>query len=133
MKDKDKHPKYLDHSESERLKKEGMERAARNRHIPLARGREIAIVLARARTDQECHAGLVQPFMVVEGLDMGNAAGSLFKESHWIFAHRWEENGMTTAHGREVRVWRLDETKLAENLRKKQKKQKNRHVPEQDS
>ena len=104
--------KEFDFHSGQALKKTGMEMAAEKRSDVLDVARHIALRLARRNKDQECTADEVQRVMVQSGYtpsDLGNAAGSIFKEKKWKWTGRCVPSTRTSRRGNPIRVWRLSE------------------------
>jgi len=102
----------FDHAAAERLKAEGMARAAASRPALLAAAQHVAQRLAALHG--EVDSDMVAREMEAGGIDyaaLGNAAGSVFKNPPEGF--RWEWTGgvrtseRVSTHGRVIRVWRL--------------------------
>ena len=43
---------------------------------------------------------------------LGNASGSIFKSSCWVFTGKWTKSSRIRSHGRDVKVWRLVDPSL---------------------
>lgn len=89
-------------------KDSGMSRAANAKRELL----EIAKRLAReiARQAGTCNMDQVNQRLLSEGHDcndLGNAAGSVFKGSEWVFTGQRIKSSKVAAHAREIKVWRL--------------------------
>ena len=41
--------------------------------------------------------------------DLGNAAGALFRDGHWLFTGEWKQSMRSPNHARAIRVWKLKE------------------------
>ncbi len=93
---------------SKALKERGMALAAGNNHDLLLYARVVALTHEKART------GITADDVGRRLKEMGRphclgpAAGSLFKEKHWVFTGEWRASKRTTNHGRMLRVWRFD-------------------------
>lgn len=90
----------------ESLKKDGMKNAADANHEVLMLAREIALHLAK-QTGGRCHADMVQSVLIANGLELGNAAGSLFKTQDWEWTGDFVKSDRVSNHARIIRVWRL--------------------------
>jgi hypothetical protein len=99
----------FDIAESEAEKIRGQELAVSNRSELLAEARSIAACLARRHKDRECTADDVYYELAQLGLptDLGNAAGSLFKGSQWVFTGKRIKSLRVSNHARWIMVWRL--------------------------
>lgn len=91
---------------SKALKERGMALAAGNNYDLLAVARIIAL------THDKASIGITADDVGRALKDLGKphclgpAAGSLFKEKHWVFTGEWRPSKRTTNHGRMLRVWR---------------------------
>lgn len=97
----------FDAIESDRLKHEGMARAARNRSplLDIARDRARRIAQERGEVTMDD----VAERLVNEGFDialLGPAAGSVFTPSEWEFTGRFVKSARVANHSRLLRVWR---------------------------
>jgi hypothetical protein len=93
--------------EGERLRREGMRRAAINGAGLLGYARELAFDLARANGG-ECHADMVAAALKAEGYQsLGNAAGSLFAPSMWEDTGKIFKSERPESHRNKLVVWRL--------------------------
>lgn len=93
--------------EGERLKREGMERAAMSKDTLLGYARGLAVDLARENGGL-CHADMVAEALAKEGRPpLGNAAGSLFLGHVWEFTGQRVKSQRAHAHANELKVWRL--------------------------
>lgn len=90
---------------SESAKVVGMNRAANNRPVELEYARNVAKQLARAKG--EITADQVQEILIAQGIELKNAAGSIFKDPAFEFAGRYEKSARVKAHSNLLRVWRL--------------------------
>lgn len=100
----------FDYVEGQRLKKEGMERAAKNRAEALLRARKIAVAIGR--TGCGVHADMVaslyyRRYGVRMADDLGNSAGSIFKGGEWVFTGDRTTSARKKNHGRELKIWKL--------------------------
>jgi hypothetical protein len=89
-------------------KEEGMNLAAENKRYALIFARDIAEEIALKSPTRECTTDDVQKIIIAKGINLGNAAGSLFKESKWKFTGRFVESHRVSNHGRLLHVWRLE-------------------------
>jgi hypothetical protein len=102
----DRYAQLFDFDEGQRLKAEGMTQAAEQVPTLLEKARQIAVQLCQEQgfiTIDDVHAALSESEREI----LGNAAGSIFRGSHWAFSGDWQPSTRTTNHGRYVRVWRL--------------------------
>jgi hypothetical protein len=98
--------------EGERLKRQGMERAAWSKERLLGYARECALDIARGvlgkRKDGCVTADDVAAQLEAEKLPgLGNAAGSLFTGGAFEFTGRREKSKRPHAHQNELKVWKL--------------------------
>jgi len=93
--------------EGERRKEEGISRAVDKRADDLKIAQAIARKIAMQHPDRECHADLVQWELMDLGINLGNAAGSIFRGTDWEFTGRWVKSIRVTNHASVRRVWRL--------------------------
>ena len=86
----------------------GMQLAADNRKRLLDVAKIIAVEIALQEPDHCCCIDMVHQEMGRRGLppSLGQAAGSVFRASHWEFSHN-TQTVKTTSHGREIKVWKL--------------------------
>lgn len=83
-----------------------MKLAISNKEDLLLFARRIAKSIALNHSDRSCYIDLVQVELKKRGLDLGMAAGSVFKEKCWEFVgHRKTQR--PTSHARHISVWRL--------------------------
>lgn len=85
-------------------KETGMALAAENRAEGLAKARAAARRIALGRADRTCHADLVGE---ETGLNLGPAAGSIFRDGAWEFTGERVPSRRVTNHARELKVWKL--------------------------
>lgn len=98
-------PYLFDMTTGEALKQHGMELAADHRVDELCLARQIAIEIAR-NGDGTCHMDQVRQ-RLPEGVELGPAAGSVFKGSEWEFTGLRVRSLLQSNHARELKVWRL--------------------------
>jgi hypothetical protein len=99
--------------DAERLKHEGMRSAANAKKAQLRLARDIAVRIALTRDDFTCHADLVQSVLIEMGINLGNAAGSIFTQKDWQFTGEFVKSKRVSNHASIRRVWKLkhvDET-----------------------
>lgn len=102
-------PTLFDAQRSEQAKQAGMEQAAANHSSLLAYARLVAVEIARSRPSREVTADDVAAALEERGVScraLGNAAGSLFRDSCWAFSGRYEKSVRLHAHRNLLRVWR---------------------------
>lgn len=87
-------------------KEEGIDRATHGREESLQIGKDIARKIA-LQGDGTCHADLVQKELIEMGIDLGPAAGALFKGKEWEFTGKWVTGQRVHNHGHVLRIWRL--------------------------
>jgi hypothetical protein len=98
----------FDAAESERRKDAGMALAAASREAILEVARERARFVAREHG--EVSMDDVAAALVVSGYDpadLGNAAGSVFRGSEWVWTGRFVRSSRVASHSNLLRVWRL--------------------------
>ena len=91
-------------TEGERLKAEGMAKAAINRASALSAARALAKSIGhrdRYVTADDVHHCLFD----YQKEDLGNAAGSIFRGPTWKFTGRWLKSTRASNHARMIRVW----------------------------
>ena len=95
----------FDPMESAARKREGMAVAAAARPCDLEIARNIA------RSHAELHGTVtaddVGRKLQLSGIDLGPAAGSIFKTAEWVFTGDFKKSARKTNHSRLLRVWRL--------------------------
>ncbi len=96
----------FDARESEHRKQEGMRLAAMSNAEKLQIARKIAREIATI-TNGTCTADQVGRRLNKLGIDLGPAAGSVFKTSDWVFTGRRVNSHRKTNHARELKVWAL--------------------------
>ncbi len=90
------------------LKEKGMTIAAEQRSKSLRLAR--AYLYDLAHRQPTVTADDAQAFIDRAGLvGLGNSAGSLFAEKHWVWTGEWEPSNRTTNHAHLNRVWALRE------------------------
>ncbi len=89
----------------QQLKLKGMSLAANKRQIALDTVR--GTMMLAPPLHGEFTSDLAQQIAAAYHLDLGNAAGSVFKTDDWEFTGRWVPSQRPEAHGRFIRVWRL--------------------------
>ncbi len=87
-------------------KEEGMALAAENRKRLLTVARAIARGIGLVR--REVTMDMVSREMLKRNLpiDLGPAAGSVFKTDQWEWTGRYTKSHRITNHGRMIRIWR---------------------------
>lgn len=98
-------PDMFDLAKAERLKTAGMKTASENRKDELDYAKQVAVRIAQ--TQGTVTADDVQRVLLDEGIQLGNAAGSLFRGNQWLFTGEWRKSERTTNHARQNRVWAL--------------------------
>jgi hypothetical protein len=91
----------FDRERSAAAKKHGMDMAAAHRAAMLEYARRIAENIAR--TQGYCTSDDVGE---ATGVDLGPAAGSLFKDGNWEFVE-WKKSHRVTNHARLIGIWKL--------------------------
>lgn len=91
----------------EGLKKSGMDQAAVKKVTALARAREIAKKLALADEFQYVNIDQVQEVLIKEGVDLSNAAGSIFKTPDFKSTGGFSKSMRVSNHARIVRGWQF--------------------------
>lgn len=97
----------FDATQSEEQKEIGMARAAAANKEQLSIARQIAKELALATSTLECNADMVQEKLIQKGIDLGNAAGSIFRGNDWQFTGRFVKSERVHAHANLLRVWKF--------------------------
>ena len=95
---------------SEAAKQEGMELSASSRATLLERVRAALVQIALRRPSREATADDGQEWLIAQGYkpcDLGNAAGSMFTRTDWIFTGRWTRSSRISSHANDIRIWRL--------------------------
>ena len=95
----------FDVPEGRRLRDIGMLTAAQNRALDLGKARSIARGIAEANNGF-CDINQVQKQMVAQGVNLGNAAGSVFKGKEWERVG-FGQAERDTSHARVISKWRL--------------------------
>ena len=96
----------------EERKKSGMGHAADVRARVLGVAVDFAYRIARERG--EVTADDVYRVLIARGIDpmeLGNAAGSIFRGPGFEFTGRWKKSVRISNHARQNRIWRLAEEK----------------------
>jgi hypothetical protein len=92
---------------SRQLKAEGMEKAATAKTTELAVARELAVSLARQKPTRTLHMDELRTTLDILGIELGPAAGSVFRGDDWEFTGQRVESEHGSNHARELKVWRL--------------------------
>lgn len=90
-----------------KLRDGGMGLAASNRSAVLNYARSVAVKLAMKHPLKECTIDDVQKIMIDEDLDLGMAAGSVFKGPEWRFTGKFKKTARSSSHARNITIWRL--------------------------
>jgi hypothetical protein len=85
----------------------GMARAALAHLEELMQARVIAKEIAAKSPDHTCDADQVQKICKERGINLGPAAGSIFREKCWVWTGHFAKSGRLQNHSRLLRVWRL--------------------------
>jgi hypothetical protein len=98
----------FDVSLGDKLKEKGIDRACNNyaRKEALEKAKEISIELGKRQSRVSIDDVYVE--MEHRGIDfssLGNCAGSIFRNKHWLFTMNWEPSIRTSNHRRMNRVW----------------------------
>src|SRR5262245_9774350 len=99
----------FDRRQGERGKSHGMDLAAEKRKELLQTVRLAVKGIALTRESREVTADDAANWLVSVGRapeDLGNAFGSLFRDSDWEFTGEWRESVRSSNHSRANRVWR---------------------------
>lgn len=100
--------KLFDEGWSDKLKEDGMAKAADNRQEQLEIARDIAKRIAKEQGT--VNADDVGRALKRIGINtLGPAAGSLFRGKEWVFTGQWVKSKRITNHSRMIRVWKLKE------------------------
>tara|TARA_R110000824_G_scaffold162525_1_gene338214 strand:- start:344 stop:694 length:351 start_codon:yes stop_codon:yes gene_type:complete len=97
-------------AEGKRRRNKGMDAATEGRESLLQEARDIARACARYSDDGCATADDVARVFAQRDLDyslLGNAAGSIFKGSQWLFTGEYMKSTRASAHARDIKVWRL--------------------------
>jgi hypothetical protein len=89
-----------------------MDLAAQNRAHLLEYARDVAEMIALSNSFRTCTADEVQQALIANGYkpkQLGNAAGSLFKNGQWEFLD-WMKSRRVSNHCRLIGIWRLKES-----------------------
>lgn len=95
-----------DYGAAQAAKQRGMDAAADKAGDRLAKAREIAADIAR-QTDGTCNADQVGEHLERQGIEPGPWCGSIFRG--WHFTGRRVRSSRVSNHGREIKVWALEE------------------------
>ena len=99
-------PDLFSIAEGDRLKREGMERAADARQGPLKQARRMARFLAQqGRLLVTIDDVIEYGFPELTAAELGNAAGSVFKEKCWRLTAQRVKSRRASNHAREIKVW----------------------------
>jgi hypothetical protein len=99
-------PSLFDLSEGIRRKEEGLDLASRTRRDALAAAKLIAMQLAARRPDRTITIDDIQEVIIPMGINLGPAAGSVFRGRDWEFVGT-RKTKRKTSHARPVSIWRL--------------------------
>ena len=97
--------------EAQKRKKEGMEKAAKNRKWLLEVARDCAREVSYVTPGRECASDHVATAMKLANYryeDQGNAAGSIFRGKEWVWTGRMVASQRPSSHGRWIKVWRYE-------------------------
>lgn len=92
-------------AETQKLKADGVDRAAQSHICRLELARTIARTIAIQ--DGAVTADDVGKQLARYGIPTGPWAGAIFRGSEWEFTGKWVASQRATNHGRMLRVWRL--------------------------
>lgn len=90
-----------------KLKEEGQNKAALSKKYILELAREHAYKIALNNPLRECSIDDVQRIMIKDGIDLGMAAGSVFKGKDWEHTGKYVRTHRKSSHARNISVWRL--------------------------
>ncbi len=91
-----------------KLKEDGMDIAAQNRAAELKIAKRLAIDIATQHPDRLCTIDDVQRKLIPMDINLGLAAGSVFKDKDlWEFTGRHIKTQRTSSHRRDIKIWRL--------------------------
>lgn len=93
------------------LKEAGLALARTNKQMLLSLCRNELVRIAFTRDDLTATADDVQGYLESIGYtsaDLGNAAGSLFRQKCWKFTGEWSPSSRKTNHAHSNRVWRYE-------------------------
>lgn len=97
--------KQFDLFEGRKLRDEGMALAADSKAQILLVAKQIANRLARASANGTCDIDQVQAEMIKLDLDLGMAAGSVFKGKDWAY-FGLKPTARKTSHARKIVIWK---------------------------
>lgn len=84
-----------------------MNLAADHRSYILEFAKGTAITIARSRTSKLCTIDDVQAVLIQNKMDLGMAAGSVFKGDDWEYTGQTIKTKRASSHARDVKVWKL--------------------------
>lgn len=102
----------LNLAQGTQLKLQGMGLAELNRQELVLKARQVAVEIARARTDKKITVDAVFVELLKQNINankLGNAWGSIFRGKQWRFTGDWKKSERASNHARMIRVWRLVE------------------------
>lgn len=100
-------PGLFDARAGEQLKEQGIDRAVSVRQAEVAMARQIAVDMALASPNRRITADHVQSVLKRRGIDLGNAAGAIFKGKNWRWTGECVQSSRVSNHSRILRVWEL--------------------------
>lgn len=89
------------------LRNSAMVLAADSKREKLAYARYVAEGIARQRKSRLVTIDDVQENLLKNNMDLGMAAGSVFKTQSWEFTGQYVQTKRASSHARHVKVWRL--------------------------
>lgn len=93
--------------EGKALRDEGMSVSAKNNSLALLQAKAIAKKIALSKEGRTCTIDDVQRVLIDLGINLGMAAGSVFKGSEWVFTGQYIATHRKSSHARQIKVWRL--------------------------
>ena len=96
--------------EAQKRKKEGMEKAARNRKRLLEVARDCAEEMSCYGNCTSDHVAGAMERSGYRYESLGNAAGSIFRGKEWVFTGHMVPSQRPSSHGRMIMVWRYEGT-----------------------
>lgn len=85
----------------------GLARACLANLENLLEARRYAKLFAEGHPEKTCTADDVQKVLQARGIDLGPAAGAIFREKCWQWTGRFVQSERISNHTRLLRVWRL--------------------------
>lgn len=90
----------------EALKEAGVALASNKRSAELEIAQAVARDIAKSAADNTCTADQVQAVLLSRGINLGNAAGAIFKGRNWTMVGV-KKSARVSNHARILRIWKL--------------------------